>query len=187
MAPGDLDRWRAGDPAFVRFVWERSSARLRARVRRYARDTDEAEDLLQDCWLRALEHRAAFTGRGSLDDWLARVCERVWLAALRARARERGLAATVRAEAEDAYTVSDAELERLALRRQDRGDDVTTALLRLPRGQRLVGLCRWMLGWSVAETAEQLGVAPGTVKAALHAARERIRRRMAEIEREDAD
>ncbi|MEJ7813085.1 MAG: hypothetical protein WKG32_21925 [Gemmatimonadaceae bacterium] len=49
MDPRDLERWRAGDPAFVGLVWAQTSARLRTRVRRYARDADEAEDLLQDC------------------------------------------------------------------------------------------------------------------------------------------
>lgn len=110
----------------------------------------------------------------------------MWLDAVRVRAREQRLAAVLRAEAADASALSDAELERLALRRQDWGDDMTDALMRLPPRQRLIGAYRWMLGWSVAATAEYLGVAPGTVKAALHVARETIRRRMAEEER-DAD
>jgi RNA polymerase sigma-70 factor (ECF subfamily) len=47
---------------------------------------------------------------------------------------------------------------------------VTRALQALPIEQRSVVICRLLLGWSEAETAEALGIRPGTAKSRLHRA-----------------
>ena len=47
---------------------------------------------------------------------------------------------------------------------------IAAAVARLPTRQRAVVVCRFVLGWSEAETATALGVRPGTVKSRLHRA-----------------
>lgn len=47
---------------------------------------------------------------------------------------------------------------------------VRAALLELPLRQRSVVVCRLLLDWSVADTAQALGIRPGTVRSRLHRA-----------------
>lgn len=47
---------------------------------------------------------------------------------------------------------------------------VRDALMALPFAQRSVVVCRLLLDWSVADTAEALGIRPGTVQSRLHRA-----------------
>jgi RNA polymerase sigma-70 factor, ECF subfamily len=49
---------------------------------------DEAEDLLQDVWLRAWRGRASFEGRSSSRVWLYRIATNACLDRLRHRARQ---------------------------------------------------------------------------------------------------
>jgi RNA polymerase sigma-70 factor (ECF subfamily) len=73
---------------------------------------------------------------------------------------------------------------RLSSRRQDdtvlpeSDEDFWGAVRRLPRRQAQATALRYGLGCSVAETADILGCAEGTVKASLHAARASISRRL---------
>jgi RNA polymerase sigma factor (sigma-70 family) len=52
---------------------------------------------------------------------------------------------------------------------------VHEALLELPLRLRSVVVCRLLLDWSIAETAEALGVRPGTVRSRLHRALESLK------------
>lgn len=47
---------------------------------------------------------------------------------------------------------------------------IDAAVARLPARQRAVVVCRFLLGWSEAQTATSLGIRPGTVKSRLHRA-----------------
>jgi RNA polymerase sigma-70 factor (ECF subfamily) len=77
-------------------------------------------------------------------------------------------------------------LDRLASRRTvdvqpaepDDGRAVDALLQRLPRQQRLVAAFFYVDGLSIAEVAETLGIAEGSVKSHLHDARQRLRREL---------
>lgn len=52
--------------------------------------------------------------------------------------------------------------------------ELSAAVAELPIDQRSVVVCRFFLDWSVAETAEALGIRPGTVQSRLHRALKRL-------------
>jgi RNA polymerase sigma-70 factor (ECF subfamily) len=171
----DVDRFRSADPTYFRTIVERHSPMLLALARGFARDADEAHDLVQEAWVRAYERRATYLGTGSFAAWLWAVCRSV--CASRAR-HATARAVAHRAAGEDlartaagAHAVDGAHERLEAAERRHR---VHAALARLTERQREVVLMRLMDGRSTRETADALGCAEGTVKATLHQALARL-------------
>jgi len=65
--------------------------------------------------------------------------------------------------------------------------DLVEALLKLPMEQRAVVVVRVFFGWSLAETAEALGIASGTVSSRYSRAMDVLRRRVASTRPEFAE
>ena len=63
--------------------------------------------------------------------------------------------------------------------------DVIRALIELDIRQRSVVVCRYLLGWSEAETAIALSTPVGTVKSRLHRATRRLATRLAHLRPEE--
>lgn len=132
-------------------------ARLAARVA----PRGNRDDVVQEALIRAWRRWSTYDDlRGSLLGWLLAI---VADQGRRARLRSR---APVRLDSDGAgpcgeLVAADLDLER--------------ALARLPSRQRLAIDLYYFVGLDVATTAETMGCAPGTVKATLHQARERLR------------
>jgi RNA polymerase sigma-70 factor (ECF subfamily) len=58
---------------------------------------------------------------------------------------------------------------------------VAAALAELNVDQRAVVVCRFLLDWSVDETAAALGVRPGTVQSRLHRAVHQLQSRLSHL------
>jgi RNA polymerase sigma-70 factor (ECF subfamily) len=114
---------------------------------------EEARDVVQEAFARALRARRDFRGTGSLQAW-------VWRIALRTAFEQRrsGGAAT---------------LERLdpQLVEPERDPELSAALRQLPPRKRLVVFLRYFADLSYAEIAEACGISEGTVSATLTQAR----------------
>jgi RNA polymerase sigma-70 factor (ECF subfamily) len=63
---------------------------------------------------------------------------------------------------------------------------VFVALAELDVRQRAVVVCRYLLGWSEAETAAALSTPIGTVKSRLHRANRHLSQRLAHLREEDS-
>jgi RNA polymerase sigma-70 factor (ECF subfamily) len=173
LTAAELARFHAGDELLFRRVVETWSPRLLAAVRPFATDLDEAHDLLQEAWQRAYEKRSAYTGTGTLIGWLYAVCRNVCLSAVeKRRSREQlmpnahDLALSPPPHPDD--IAEDAEL----------GQSINRAIMELPERERDVVVLRLVEQRSTRETAEMLGCAEGTVKAALHHAVKKLQTSM---------
>ena len=167
MIPIDPEGFRRGDGVVFRQIVEGYSPRLLAIARSFAADDDEAKDLLQDVWTRAYAKRASFDGRGSLLGWLLSITRSVCLSA---RRRRHPSPALVAAGTEPAHT------PLRALERREAAEHVRSALLTLTDRQRDVVVLRLLEGRSTRETALELRIAEGTVKATLHQALAALRK-----------
>ncbi|MGV1010593.1 MAG: sigma-70 family RNA polymerase sigma factor [Dermatophilaceae bacterium] len=134
------------------------------------RDPDDAEDLVQDTLVRALERGQTFRGEATVRTWMHRVMYHRFLDGTRRRGPdlvgEQALADAVEAAwREDAYTV-DAQvvLERAEVREQ-----LYDALVRLPTPYRTAVVLHDVEGLTAANLAEVQQVS-------LAAAKQRIRR-----------
>ncbi len=166
----DIARFHAGDERLFAELVRTYSPRLLPQLRRYARSARvDANDLLQDVWLRAFARRRDFEGRGSLLGWLLTICRTVGLAAVAKEARYVGLDDVAQPVTEQMH--SDLFAERARLQQ---------AVDALPSRQREVVMLRIVEDRSTADAARVLGVAEGTVKAALHAALHKLQEMLRE-------
>ena len=142
----------AGDrDAFGALVY-RHRDRLWGVALRTLGNPDDAADALQDALISAFRGAAGYRGDAAVTTWLHRIVVNACLDRLRRIRPVAPLPETDVADVADAHSATEVRL------------DVRAALAALPEGQRLALVLVDMDGRSVAETAEILGVAEGTVK-----------------------
>ncbi|MCB1908165.1 MAG: RNA polymerase sigma factor [Rhodocyclaceae bacterium] len=163
----------AGTPDAFERLMRANNRRLFRTARSILRDDAEAEDAVQDGYIRAYHAIDRFRGESSLSSWLTRIVVNEALVRLRRRAaREAG-----RPDAGDIgeQTAPASETpEAIAMRRQ-LGRLIETSIDRLPDACRTVFVLRTVEGLDVAETAHCLAISEGAVKTALSRARRRLR------------
>lgn len=174
-----VSRAIARDPDAFRTIMQRNNQRLYRIARGVVRDDVEAEDVVQEAYVRAFSHLEAFRGDSSLGTWLSRITINEALGRLRKkrRAQEASLVPGGTMEAEiirfpGSPDVEDPErtmAQRQILRLVEQATD------HLPEAFRSVFVARVIEGMSVEETAELLGLRPQTVKTRLHRARGLVR------------
>ena len=142
----------AGDPHAFGEIFRRHKDRMWAVAVRTCHDRELAADCLQDAFLAAYRRAGSFRGESAVTTWLHRIVVNACLDRLRRTRPTSPLPDEDLPSPHDEH--SDSEL-RL---------DVREALDRLPEGQRLALVLVDMHGMPVAEAAQILGVAEGTVK-----------------------
>jgi RNA polymerase sigma-70 factor (ECF subfamily) len=124
-------------------------------------DVQEAEDAVQDTFLRYLEKRPDFRDRDHQRAWLLKVTANGCKSRLRAKKRH----PTV--ELLDVYPAADPESRELM-----------EAVLALPANQRAAIHLHYYEGYSTEEIAAILGQRPGTVRSHLSRGREALRQQL---------
>jgi RNA polymerase sigma-70 factor, ECF subfamily len=150
----------------------------------------EAEDAVQEAFLRAWRNIDRFEGRSAFKSWLYKIATNVCLDMLdgrKRRARPMDLSAVSMPEAAHLTTspeatwlepipdarvlADDADPAELAQERETLRLAFVNALQHLPAKQRSVLILREVLRWSAAETAELLDTSVPSVNSALQRAR----------------
>src|SRR5437773_6194032 len=85
---------KAGDTALFEIIMRRYNQRLYRIARAILRDDAEAEDVMQDAYVRAFAHLTQFAGRAQFATWLSRIAVHEALARVRRRQRIDQLADT---------------------------------------------------------------------------------------------
>lgn len=140
---------------------------LRRYARSLTRDRDDAEDLVQDTLLRALERRASFRAGGNLRGWLLAILHNVFVDGRRARAAARAREAAAADLAPEAAPPAQEEVVRLG--------EVREAFFRLPEDQRAALHLVAIEGLSYQAAAEVLEVPIGTLMSRIGRARAALR------------
>ena len=181
LGDGDLVALaRGGRPEAFREIMRRNNRRLFRAARAVLRDGAEAEDVVQETYMRAFQGLAAFRGEASLSSWLTRIAYNEALERLRRRRRLIELTLAMGADQEDGGarivmfpTISggsEADPED-ALARGELRRILEAEIDALPGRFRVVLVARDVNGLSVEETAEMLGLRSETVRTRLHRAR----------------
>lgn len=173
-------RVRAGEVSLFEVLMRRYNQRLYRVARAILGDDGEAEDVMQDAYVRAFSHLDQFAGRARFSTWLTRIA--VYEALARVRRRRR----TVEIDAMDQTRRQALPGLRSAERSPEQQviDQNLKAVLegaveRLSESHRSVLVLRDLECLSTAETAECLGVSEAVVKTRLHRGRALLRRELA--------
>jgi RNA polymerase sigma-70 factor (ECF subfamily) len=166
------------DESAVRELVRRYNQRLYRLARSIVQDDNEAEDALQEAYLRAFSRMSSFRGESTLSTWLSRI---VMNEALERRRRQRPSVELVEhsqvipfphgsPSIDPERSVAQHEIRKL----------VERAIDRLPDDLRAVLIARAVEGLSTKETAELLDLNAKTVKTRLHRARNLVKQALTE-------
>jgi RNA polymerase sigma-70 factor (ECF subfamily) len=159
------ERCLARDDDAIRELTRRYNQRLYRVARGILRSDLEAEDVVQDTYIRALAGLERFRGQSALGTWLVRIAINEALGRLR-RKKPEALDAPPAAPVVDPETLMATAESRVMLER---------AIDDLPDAFRSVFVARMVEGLSIEETADLFGLRPETVKTRVHRARVRLR------------
>lgn len=180
-----VERARGGDEMAFRLITERHNRRLYRIARTILQNDAEAEDAVQESYLRAFAALPGFRGLASLSTWLTRIVINEALGRKRKQRPTIGLEEMDAIQQNTAQVVqfpnmnSDTDPERSAAQRQIRAL-LEQSIDALPESFRVVFVMRDVEEMSIEETATFLGIRPETVKTRLHRARRLLRRSLDE-------
>jgi RNA polymerase sigma-70 factor (ECF subfamily) len=166
-----VDRVRAGDTSLYELIMRRYNQRLYRVARAILRDDAEAEDVMQDAYVRAYQYLHQFAGRSPFSAWLTRIAVNEALGRLRLRKRNPQLDDT---EPEGEFSMNVVEPSpdpEQTASRAELGQLLEEALLDLPEQYRTVVMLRDVEGLSTSETAAALDLTEHNVKVRLHRGR----------------
>ena len=175
-----LDALRAGDrEAFARLVDETSSQLYRTAMQILANEQD-AEDVLQETYIKALKALPDFEGRSSLSTWLHRIAVNEALMLLRKRKTpmvsvEEGNSFNGEEESEGMEIIDFCCLPEGELMNGESRKFMDKAIQQLPENLRTVFILRDLEDYSIQETAEALKLSESNVKTRLLRARLHLR------------
>lgn len=137
----------------------------------YLRQHEQAEDAMQNTYLKAFVHLGNFQRTASFSTWLTRIMINECLMMLRRRRSAREEALLEDAKVQD--TTAPQGAARLSLKEMKvlLGNTISA----LPRNLRAVYVPREVQHLTTDEAAACLGVSPGSIKVTLHRARERLK------------
>jgi RNA polymerase sigma-70 factor, ECF subfamily len=180
-APDDAELVRRAlsrDEAAVRAIMQANNRRLYRLARGILRNDAEAEDVVQDTYVRAFTHLEQFRGDSSLSTWLSRIAMNE--AVGRLRRQKPGVEwSELEKSAPQAqiipFPLASSDDPEKSMAQREIQHVVEHAIDELPEPFRLVFITRVIEGMNVEETAEILGLKPETVKTRLHRARNLLR------------
>lgn len=178
--PDLVTRAQGGDPEAFRAIMQRANQRLFRVARSAVGDDAEAEDVLQDAYVKAFTGISRFRGEADVVTWLTRIVLNEARNRLRRRRSVTGLKAVETVQESGGEIINfpgvpvDAGPESDAARSQIR-DLIEQALDELPPLYRIVFIMRDVEECSIEETASALGLRPETVKTRLFRARKKMR------------
>ncbi len=174
----------ARDGDAFRTIMKKHNQRLYRIARGVVRNDSEAEDIVQEAYVRAFAHLNSFRGDSTLATWLSRIVINEALGRLRKKRAQKVVAISGGQTLEGQIIQfpnndSNTDPERNMAQRQIL-QIVEKATDALPDVYRTVFIARVIEGLSIDETAEMLGIRPETVKTRLHRARTLVRKQLDE-------
>ena len=169
---------KSGDHAAFVELWSRHSNTAFRAAYRIIRNQDDAEDAIQEAWMKAYVHLNAFDGRAKFSTWLTRITINSALMTLR---RRRTHPETSMEDFDDqvrqSYEIADQaqDAEELFVR-HERAEHLRLAIGRLPPNLRSVVEIHQSNDGSVKELAELAGISIAATKSRLLRARKVLRK-----------
>lgn len=170
-----VERVKAGDTALYEIIMRRYNQRLYRVARAILRDDAEAEDVMQDAYVRAYQNLHQFAGRAPFSAWLTSVAVHEAIRRVRLRNRNQQFDDAER-DGEPAMNIAETSPDpEQTASTAELGDLLEQALLGLPDDYRTVVMLRDVEELSTSETAAALDLTEENVKVRLHRGHEKMR------------
>ena len=185
-----VTRVMAGETGMFEIVMRRHNQRLYRVARAILRNDGEAEDVMQDAYVRAYEHLDQFAGRAKFSTWLTRIAVHEALARQHRGNRHQELEPKSEQEGDpmDRFASLAPDPEQQASNSEVRRL-LEEAVEKLPDAYRTIFILRDVEDMSTTDTAEVLEITEENVKVRLHRARALLRKSLyarAGMERKEA-
>ncbi|MCC6362500.1 MAG: RNA polymerase sigma factor [Bryobacterales bacterium] len=161
----------SGEVPLFELLVRRHNQRLYRATKAILKDEEEAEDAMQEAYVRAFVRLDQFAGEARFSTWLTKIAVHEALGRLRRRKRQEEFPDTMKSHDNPERTVHDLRVRAA----------IEHAVEKLPPIYRAVFVLRDVEELSGAETAECLGITEETVKTRLHRARMLLRRRLERV------
>jgi RNA polymerase sigma factor (sigma-70 family) len=174
---------KSGDHQAYAELCRRHSKRTLRTVLRITRNIADAEDTLQESFLKAYTHIGQFDGRSAFSSWLTRIAVNNALMLLRKRRSQPVHSFETDPQAEDFKFPEPTETSHNpeeSCIQNALENELAQAIRYLPPNLRVVMQIRYREEASVAEIAKMLGISEPAVKSRLLRARSKLRRRLGE-------
>jgi RNA polymerase sigma-70 factor, ECF subfamily len=169
----------AGETALFEIIMRRYNQRLYRMARAILRDDGEAEDVMQDAYVRAYEHLSQFAGRAQFSTWLTRIAIHEALGRSKKRKRTEQFGTLESSDGDTEVNVAATALNpEEQTSAAELGEALENAILAIPDQYRLVLMMRDVEQLSTAETAAALELSEENVKVRLHRARGMVRKQL---------
>jgi RNA polymerase sigma factor (sigma-70 family) len=154
----------AGDRAFQTKLYDLFAARMMGVCLRYANNREEAEEILQEGFLRVFTYIGKFKGSGSFEGWIRKIM--VNCALFRYRNKSNIKSVIIRLDATCYEAVSETDIVSNL-----EAKELLSLIQSLPAGYRMVFNLYVFEGYKHREIAEALEISEGTSKSNLSDAR----------------
>jgi len=180
-----IERVRRGDlRAYARLV-KTYEDRMFYTAYRILHHREDAEDCLQETFVRAWERLSGLSDPRAFSTWLYRILSNLALDMLRKRERDHDLNRSVREGVVLLPTPRSTLSPREALRRAREAERIESAIDNLAPKQKVVFVLRHFQNLKIREIAEVLDNPEGTIKATLHAALGKLRKALVDLRSAD--
>jgi RNA polymerase sigma-70 factor, ECF subfamily len=170
-----VERVLGGDTECFEIIMRRYNQRLYRVTRSILRDDAEAEDVVQDAYVRAYQNLAQFAGRAKFSTWLTRIAVHEALARSRKRQRWEEFD-SMPEDTEHQPTQPEAQNPERAASTSEVRALLEDAIGAIPANYRVVFVMREVEEMSTEETADALDLTVENVKIRLHRAKAALRR-----------
>ncbi len=163
-----VERVKAGETALYEIIMRRYNQRLYRIARAILRDGAEAEDVMQDAYVRAYQYLYQYAGDALFSTWLTRIAVHEALRRLRLRKRNEPLEDSEYDEEGPMSAVETSPDPEQRASMAETGQLLEEAIMGLPERFRAVVMMRDVEQMNTAETAEALELTEENVKVRLH-------------------
>jgi len=155
----------AANPAMQKELYSHFSSKMYGICLRYAKDRDEAADLLQEGFIKVFDNLHKFKKEGSFEGWIRRIMINTALSNIRKNHNLYAIVNIENIEIKDELPEDENLISRVEI------NEVLKVIRQLPTGYQMVLNLYAIDGYSHKEIAKQLGISESTSKSQLSRAR----------------
>lgn len=156
-------------------LFDRYAGRLLGVCHRYARNKSDAEDILQDAFIKIFDKLGQFRGQGSFEGWMRRIAVNT---ALKKYSLTRYSKETAGLDTSENFDYRTEETVHAQLSEKD----LVALINKLPDGYRLIFNLYVIEGYQHEEIARMLNIQPGTSRSQLVKARLMLQKQIIELQ-----